>query len=134
MASDKSETWRPCKGLINNARSPGSITNAQHHDNSLSERNIVGSPGTPDQIISDATNEQPVPDGSVIRVMNTTNMTQFLFIGKESDVPSGDPDIADGIAIAPNFYENFYIGKLVEDESIFIKTSDDDLQIVVFNP
>jgi len=124
------------KGLANNASSPGSIANRQHHDPSLSEKDVAGSPGTPDQIISDANtgnsgNGQHVENFAVIRVLNTNVAIQFLFIGKEGDVP-GAPAIGDSIAIAPNFYENFYLGQLEADESIFIKSSSDDVQVVVF--
>lgn len=124
--------WKELPGL-NRARSPGSLQNQQHHDKSLSERDIAGSPGTVDQIIADAATAQTIPDGCVIRVMNTTGAMQFLFIGKLSDVPGGAPTISTGIAIPPNFYENFYIGKLDGDaESVHIKASDNGVQVVVF--
>lgn len=128
MASD----WKSPKGLKTNARSPGSITNAQHHDPSMSERDIAGSPGTPDDIISDAATAQVVPKGAILRVMNTNAAVQYIFIGKQSDVPGGAPDISTGIAIAPNFYENFYLGERKDGESIFIKASSNDVQVVVY--
>lgn len=123
--------WERTLGL-KNARSPGSITNAQHHDKSLSERDISGSPGTVEEIISNAATAQTVPDFAVIRVANTTGVTQFLFIGEEADVPGGVPTIANGMAIPPGFYENIYLGQLSSKKSIHIKASDNGVQVVVF--
>lgn len=128
MANDK---YKKNPGLPN-ARSPGSIQNNQHHDKSLSERDIAGSPGTVDRIISDSATLQDIPSKCVIRVLNTTGSTQFLFIGKEGDAPGGTPTISTGIAISPNFYENFYIGELADCASVHIKSSDNGVQVVVF--
>lgn len=130
MASD----WKSPKGLKTNARSPGSIANAQHHDPSMAERDLAGSPGTPDIIVSDAATKRVVPNGAIIRVVNTDSSMQFLFIGKDGDVPAGAPDITDGIAIPPNFYENFYLGERKDGESIFIKASDNAVQVIIFEP
>ena len=117
---------------LKTARSPGSITNQQHHDKSMSERDIAGSPGTISKIIANSATLQSVPDLAVIRVMNTTTVMQFLFIGEELDAPGGAPSIATGIAIPPGFFENFYCGKLESKKSTFIKSSDNGLQIVEF--
>jgi len=116
---------------LKNARSPGSIANQQHHDKSLSERDIAGSPGTVNRIIANAATAQPIADLAIIRVINTTGVMQFLFIGPLADAPGGAPTIATGIAIPPNFYENFYIGKL-EIGSVHIKASDNGVQVVEF--
>lgn len=117
---------------LKEARSPGSIVNSQHHDASLAGRHAAGSPGTVEKIISNAATAQPIKDYCVIRVLNVNAATQFLFIGAEADVPVGAPTIATGIAIPSNAYENFYIGKLEGNESIFIKASSNDIQVVVF--
>lgn len=117
-----------------NMRSPGSIVNQQHHDKSLSERDVAGSPGTfgPNDIISNSATLQPVKDHAIIRVMNTTGTMQFLFIGDVDDAPAGPPDISTGIAIPPNFYENLYCGKLANGKSVHIKSSDNGVQVIDF--
>ena len=117
---------------LKTSRSPGSITNAQHHDQSLSERDISGSPGTIGRIISNAATSQVVADYAVLRVANTTATTQYLFIGEVGDVPGAAPDITNGMAIPPNFYENIYLGRLKSCESIYIKASDNGVQVTEF--
>lgn len=116
---------------LKTARSPSSVNNQQHHDKSLSERDINGSPGTIGKIISNANTLQSVPELSVLRVTNTTASTQFLFIGEEADAPAGAPVLAEGFALPPNSVENFYVGQLLSKKSVHIKASDAGVQVVV---
>ncbi len=125
--------WKKKLGVHNNARSPATVSNAQHHDKSMAERDISGSPGTPEEIIVASTTPQAVPNHSVLRVVNTNAAIQFLFIGKQADVPGGAPTITTGYAIPSNFYENIYLGELEGNESIFVKSSSDDVQVIVMD-
>lgn len=123
--------WKRALGLKGTARNPSTIANQQHHDKSNAERDISGSPGTVDRIISTSATLQFVENHRVLRVANTNAAWQYLFIGEEADAPGGAPDISNGIAIPPNFYENIYLGELESTNSIFIKSSSNDVQIVV---
>jgi len=127
MANDK---WDK-NPRLNRSRSTAVIQNQEHHDPSSSSRDITGSPGTPDVIISTAATKQPVPEGCVIRVANTNAATQFLFIGEDADAPAGAPVLADGMALPPNSSECFYVGKLASGKSPAIKASSNDVQITV---
>lgn len=118
---------------ITTARNPGAIANEQHDDKSLSQRSQNGTPGTYEQIISNAATAQVVPDLCVLRVANTSATTQFLFIGILADVPGAAPTIANGLALPPNSAQNVFLGAPVNDQqSIYIKASDNGVQVAVF--
>lgn len=129
------DKWKSISG-IDRARNPSAIINDQHDDKSLSARNQSGSPGTVSAIISNAATAQLIPAGCVIRVMNTDTANQFLAIGvgpTNAAVPAGTPALADGIALAPGAYENFFIGHpLALTDCVWIKASSNNVQVVVF--
>jgi len=117
---------------MNRSRSTAVMGNQEHHDPSSARKNASGSPGTIDNIISNAATEQVLPaSASIIRVANIDAATQFLFIGKTGDAPAGAPVLADGMALPAGHVENFFIGKLQDDESVFIKASSNNVQITV---
>lgn len=126
MAND----WKRTVGQANSS-SPSSIQNAEHYDRAQAKRVMDGTPGTPSEIVADSTTEQPVPQISILRVTNTNAAVQFLFVGKESDVPGGAPDITEGYALPPNSVTHVFIGKREDGESDFIKSSSSDVQVIV---
>lgn len=127
------DKWSKDLGLNKSSRNPTAIANLEHDDKSLSARNQSGTPGTYSQIISNAATAQKVPDYAVLRICNTSGSTQFLAIGASAEMPGGAPDISNGMAIPAGHCENVFLGKLEDDlQSIFIKASDNGVQVVVF--
>lgn len=126
------DKWAISLGL-KRSKNPSAIANDEHDDKSLSARNLSGSPGTANAIISTAATAQLVPAYGILRVMNTSATVQYLFIGIGADIPAGTPDITNGLAIAPNSYECFFLGTpLSMIESVWIKASANTVQVVVF--
>ena len=122
----------PKTGLTNNARSPGSIANAQHHDPSRAERDMGGSAGTPLAFFND-TVEHAIHPNAILRVFNTTAAVEFLYIGQEPAPVT--VDATNGFAVVPEFFENFYCG--VSDDpqkSIVVKASSAAIQIALMKP
>ena len=119
-------------GLKHNARSPGSIANAQHHDPSGAERDMGGSAATfKTEDIHNTTDTVPVHDRAVLRVFNTTGAVEYLWVGLASEAPV-TVDATNGIALVPEFYENLYCGvALPFDDSIAFKASSGAVQVTV---
>ena len=123
---------RPTQGLRTSARSPGSIQNEQHHDDSASQRSGNGMIASMDQIIATSTTKTPIQDNQPLRISNTSGTWQYVFVGKEVDCPAGAPDITTGMGIAPNTSELWFPGKSDDDQqSIVVKTSAATVQVVV---
>jgi hypothetical protein len=123
----------PKLGLFNNARSPGSIQNMEHHDPSGSQKSINGSPATVLSIIPDSTVKTPIHPYAVLRVVNTTGATAFFLACKDSDMP-GALTALNALAIPPNSAEVFHCGASDEDlESIVCKASVIGVQVAVMD-
>lgn len=119
-------------GLKRNARSPGSIDNAQHHDVTGAQKNIDGLPGTWHRILADSTNLEAVWDFAMIIVTNTDTVAQFIWIGREDQVPVGAIDITNGLALPAGNSTPIHLGASdLDGKSIAIKTSSALVQVVV---
>lgn len=77
----------PNQGLRKNARSPGSISNAQHHDPSGAEKSLNGIPATIQQVVATSTTKTPLEQFALLWVVNRDTAVQYIFVGKDSDVP-----------------------------------------------
>ena len=127
-----SSNFNPNQGLRNNARSPGSIDNAEHHDPSGSKKVIPGIPGTIDSIFATSSSKNPIPPASELWVVNTDAAIQYVYIGKDSGCPAGAPSITTGIAIPAG--KGFAIHCGVSDDpmqSIVVKTSSNNVQVTL---
>lgn len=119
-------------GLHKNARSSGSISNAEHHDPSSSGRNMNGSPATPESFFNDAV-EHAIHPSAVLRVFNTLTTIAYIYIG-EAPAPV-IVDATNGFALAPQMFECFYCGVSNDDQkSIVCKTSSGSVQVVLMKP
>jgi hypothetical protein len=121
-------------GLRNNARSPSSITNMEHNDASAAKKVLTGTGVAFEKIFPTSTDKNAVGPAAVLRIANTTASVQFVFIGKESEMPAGTPDATTGLAVMPNSVEMFY-GDVPEDsDEIVVKASDAGVQIAKLLP
>jgi len=119
------------QGLSGNARSPGSITNAQFHDASNSEKNLDGSPGVIGSVVATSTTTTNVKDYAMVRVTNTTGATAFFWAGKVSDAPA-TPTVTDSFAMPAGHVELFHLGASDDDMvSMAVKASAAGVQIVI---
>ena len=117
------------KGLKKNARSPGSIHNAEHHDPTGSSKGIDGTPLNIEDIITPTT-EEPIENCAIVRVYNADAGVQYIWSGQITAAP-GTVDATTGIALAPGSSEVCYLGFSDDDqESLGIKTSDAAVQVV----
>lgn len=113
----------PKLGLKNNARSPASIANAEHHDPSGSQKSANGIPATIKQVIATSTTETPLEDFAMLWVVNRDTSVQYIFVGKDSDVP-GTVDATNGMAIPPETGILLNCGASNDDmQSMAVKTS-----------
>lgn len=120
----------PKQGLRNNARSPGSIVNAQFHDASGAEKNLDGSPGVIGSIPT-STATTPVKDYVMARVTNTTGSTEFFWAGRIDNAP-GTPDATNSFALPAGHVELFHLGASDDDKlSMAVKASAAGVQIVI---
>lgn len=87
------------QGLRNNASSPGSIANSQHHDLSASQRSANGIPGTIKQILAASNVKTPLSDYAMLWVVNNDTSPHYLAISKDSDIPAGAVTAATGMCI-----------------------------------
>ncbi len=123
---------RPTQGLRTTARSPGSIQNEQHHDDSAAQRSGNGVIASIERIIATSTTKTAIQDNQPLWVCNTAAATAFVFVGKDNDCPAGTPDITNGMAIPPNTGLLMFPGKSDDDaQSIVVKTSAATVQVVV---
>lgn len=96
-------------GLRNQARSPGSIVNAQHHDLTGSQKSMNGSPATLNAIIADSTVLTSLEDFEILRVVNTTGATAFFWHGRRDQDP-GALTAANAFALPAGHVEVFLCG------------------------
>lgn len=123
---------RPTQGLRTTARSPGSIVNEQHHDDTAAQRSGNGMIASMDRIIATSTTKTAIQDNQPLKISNTSASWQYVFVGKDVDCPAGTPDITNGMGIAPNTSELWFPGKSDDDQqSIVVKTSAATVQVVV---
>ena len=121
------------KGLRQNSRSPGSITNAEHHDVTGSSKNIYGHPLAIEKVLADSTDHinNAVRNHATIRIYNASGAVAYIWAGKEDAVP-GTVDVTTGVAIAQDSAEVFYVGYSDDiAKSIVVKTSSSLVQVVV---
>ena len=118
-------------GLRGHARSPGSISNMEHHDPSGAHRGMDGTPAQIRSIHNDA-NKHAIEDDAIVRVFNDSGATAFIWFGAESDAPGVAPTIANGIAIPNGHVELFHTGAIDSKESVAFKTSSASVQVTVF--
>lgn len=114
----------PNQGLRKNARSPGSITNAQHHDPSGAEKSLNGIPATIKQVVATSTTKTPLEQFALLWVVNRDlAAVQYIFVGKDSDVPA-TVDATNGMAIPPGEGLLLHCGASDDDmQSMAVKTS-----------
>lgn len=123
---------RPTQGLRTSARSPGSIQNEQHHDDTAIQRSGNGMPASMDRILADSTVKTAIQDNQPLWVSNTSASWQYVFVGKDADCPAGAPSITTGMGIAPNTSVLMFSGKSDDDQqSIVVKASAATVQVVV---
>lgn len=123
---------QPTQGLRTSARSPGSIANEQHHDDTASQRSGNGMIASMERIIATSTTKTPIQDNQPLKISNTSASWQYVFVGKDADCPAGAPDITTGMGIAPNTSELWFPGKSDDpQQSIVVKTSAATVQVVV---
>lgn len=123
---------KPTQGLRTSARSPGSIQNEQHHDDTAIQRSGNGMPASMERILSDSTVKTPIQDNQPLWVSNTAAAWAYVFVGKDVDCPAGAPSITTGMGIAPNSSVLMFSGKSDDDQqSIVVKASAATVQVVV---
>jgi len=121
----------PYLGLNTNSRSPGSIVNAEFHDETGCEKNIDGEPGTILAVLADSTIATPIKDFSMVRVCNTSASVQFIWFGMQSLLP-GSIDITTSFALPAGFVTLFHAGASTDPvQSIVVATSSADVQVVI---
>jgi len=119
------------KGLRNNSRSPGSISNSEHHDVTGSHKGIDGQPLVIEEIVTPNVNPEPIRNHGMVRVFNADAGVQYIWSGKEGEVP-GTVDATTGMALAPGQAEMFFVGYSADDQkSLMIKTSSAAVQVVI---
>lgn len=124
-------TKNPAHGLRQNARSPGSIVNAQHHDATGSEKDISGSPIAIKKVIADSTVVTPVDDFAIVRYMNRNSTPEYLWVGPINQVPA-TVNATNGIALTPLFHEVAYLPASKDSKiSIALKSSSSQVHIVI---
>lgn len=122
------------QGLRKNARSPGSIDNAEHNDSSGSKKVSAGAPASVSSIIATSTAKTPVGDFAVLRVSNTTASWQYVYVGPENSCPAGAPAITDSLAIAPNTSVVLHGGESGDPaQAVVCKTSSALVQVAILN-
>lgn len=121
----------PFQGLRKNARSPGSIQNAQHHDPSGAERSLNGTPATINKVIATSTTKEPLEPYAILWVVNRNTATQYIFVGKDEDVPV-TVDASNGMALPPNYGILLHCGESNDNkQSIAVKSSHSDVHITI---
>lgn len=127
-----SSSPNPTQGLRTSARSPGSIANEQHHDDSASQRSANGVPASIDRILADSTVKTPIQDNQMLIVNNTAAAWAYVFVGKDADCPGSAPTISNGIGVPPNSQTLMISGKSDDaQQSIVVKASAATVQVVV---
>ena len=125
-------TPTPTQGL-QNARSPGSIANAEHHDFTGVGKQASGLLVSIDRIIADSSVAagEAVGDFAPMWVVNRdAAAVHYLYVGKEP--APGTVDATNGIALPPNF-AGMVFGPASDDpmKSIMVKSDDSDVHITV---
>lgn len=119
------------QGLFKNARSPGSIVNAQHHDPSGSEKSANGVPATIKQVIADSTVETPLENFAMLWVVNRDTVPHFVFVGKHADVP-GTVSASNGMCIPAGDGVLLNCGASSDDmQSMAVKSDSSQLHITI---
>lgn len=116
-------------GLRGHARSPGSISNMEHHDPSGAHRGIDGTPAQIEAIFGDAV-EHAIADDSILRVVNLSGGTAYLWIGAAGSAP-GAPAVGDSFALPDGHFEIFYAGRFDAKISVAFKSSSALVQVSV---
>ena len=115
-------------GLSKGARSPGSISNVQHHDASGACKELGGIPGTIKEIFND-TAEHAIGAHCTIRVHNPGGVA-YIWIGDSGEAP-GTVDANTGFAIPAGAVELFHCGvPSAANKSVAFKCSS-AMQVVV---
>lgn len=124
-------SMNPYVGLRKNSRSPGSITNMEHHDATGAQKNIDGTPSTIKSVIADSTVSTPLCSFSMVRVCNTDTVPQFIWFGKEGDEPVS-LDVTNSFALPAGYCDIFHIGASNDEKkSIVVQSSDSKVQVIV---
>lgn len=118
---------------LKTARSPGSIHNMQHHDQSGSEKSIKGFPGTIREVLADSTVLTALENYALIRVCNTSASTAFIWTGPADQAPM-TVDVTNGFALPPNSCDVIYLGQSSDPKiSMAVKASASAVQVVVLD-
>jgi hypothetical protein len=118
---------------LKTSRSPGSITNMQHHDQSGSEKSFNGTAGTIRKIVAVSTTLEPLENFALLRVCNTAGALGYVWIGPADQVP-GTVDATTGFALPANSVENFFVGQSSDPKiSMAVKTSAASVQVAVLD-
>jgi hypothetical protein len=116
---------------LKTSRSPGSITNMEHHDQSGSAKSTKGMPGTIREILANSTTLKPLENFAMIRACNTSGTTAFVWTGPADEAPV-TVDITNGFALPPNSAEVIFLGQSSDPKiSMAVKTSATTVQVVI---
>lgn len=119
------------QGLFKNARSPGSIQNAHHHDPSGSEKSANGIPATIKKVVATSTTKEPLEQYAMLWVVNRDAAVQYVFVGKDVDVPV-TVDATNGMAIPAGEGVLLHCGASDDPmQSMAVKTSSAQVHITI---
>ena len=117
------------KGLRNNARSPGSISNAQHHDPSGSEKSANGIPATIKTVVADSTVETSIEPFAILWVVNRNASAQFIYVGEG---PSPVVSATTGMALPAGQGQLLHTGAPSDPAlSMVLKSSHSDVHVTI---
>ena len=121
----------PKQGLMKNARSPGSIVNAEHHDPSGAARSTEGVPATIKEVVATSTTKKTIEPYALLWVVNGHASIQYIYVGKDSSVPA-TVDASNGMALPAGQGILLHCGASDDDkESMAVKTSNAAVHVTV---
>lgn len=119
------------QGLAKNARSPGSIVNAEHHDPSGSSKSANGVPATIKQVVADSSVETPLENFAMLWVVNRDTSPHYIFVGKHSDVPA-TVSASNGMCIPAGAGIQLNCGASSDDmQSMAVKSDSSQLHLTI---
>lgn len=119
------------QGLLKNARSPGSIVNAEHHDPSGSQKSANGIPATIKTIVADSSVKTSLEPFAMLWVVNRDTSVHYIFVGKDNVVPS-PVTASNGMAIPPGAGVLLNCGVSEDDmQSMAMKTDSSQIHVTI---